>query len=166
MAGDDERQKAKDFALNYLSYRSRSCKEVYDRLRRKGYDEEVIKQVVDYLIDLKYLDDRKFACDWSSFLIDRKMAGRKLIRHELYRRGIAEDIIEETIRRIYDSEDREKELAFQLIRRRIGRYRKKEKEKLRRALANLLLRHGFSTSVILEVLPRALRGEGEGSDRE
>jgi len=166
MAREDERQRAKDFALKYLSYRSRSCQEMYDRLRRKGYDEEVVEQVVHYLIDLKYLDDRKFAYDWSCFLIDRKMAGRKLIRYELLRKGIDEDIIEETIRRIYDTEDREKELAFQLIRRRIGRYHKKEKEKLRRSLAGLLSRHGFSTSVILEVLPRAMDGEGDGFAQE
>ncbi|MGA1874662.1 MAG: regulatory protein RecX [bacterium] len=164
MAGEDERQRAKDFALNYLSYRARSCKEVYDRLRRKGYDEEIVEQVVHYLIDLGYLDDRKFAYDWSCSLIDRKIAGRKLIRYELYRKGIPEDIIEETIQRIYDSEDREKELAFQLIRRRIDRYHKKEQEKLRRSLANLLSRHGFSTSVILEVLPRAMDGKGDGPE--
>lgn len=192
MAGEDERQAAQNFALNYLSYRPRSRKEVYDRLRRKGYAESIVREVVEYLTERHYLDDRKFARDWADFLVNHKIVGRIFLRRELRLKGVLEDIIEEVIQDVYVSEDREKELALQLLQKRIHRYqerlssrtipyvkpdrkddenffsqrvskegfRMKEKKKLRQNLSNLLLRHGFSRSIIWDVLFQTLEPMG------
>lgn len=188
MAGEDERQAAQNFALNYLSYRPRSRKEVYDRLRRKGYAESVVDEVVEYLTERRYLDDRKFAHDWADFLVNHKIVGRLFLRRELRLKGVLEDIIEEVIGDVYVSEDWEKELALRLVQKRIHRYQErlssriipsvkperkagenffsqragkenfpmKEKRKLHQNLSNLLLRHGFSRSIIWDVLLQAL----------
>ena len=188
MAGEDERQAAQNFALNYLSYRPRSRKEVYERLRRKGYAESIVREVVEYLTERHYLDDRKFAYDWADFLVNHKIVGRLFLRRELRLKGVLEDIIEEVIQDIYVSEDWEKELALQLVQKRIHRYQErlsyrmipyvksdrkagknflsqeldkgglpmKGKRKLRQNLSNLLLRHGFSQSIIWDVLLQAL----------
>jgi len=187
MAGEDERQAAQNFALNYLSYRPRSRKEVYDRLRRKGYAESIVQGVVEYLTQRHYLDDRKFARDWADFLVNHKIVGRIFLRRELRLKGVLEGIIEEVIQDVYVSEDWEKELAFKLLQKKNHRYQKrlssrtipyvkadrkddenffsqggkedfwmKEKKKLRQNLSNLLLRHGFSRSIIWDVLLQTL----------
>lgn len=191
MAGEDDRRvvlAAQDFAFNYLSYRSRSCKEVYDRLRRKGYSEEVASEVVEYLTKRRYLDDRKFAEEWADFSVGRKLMGRILLTHELRRKGISADIIEEVVRKTYEPEDRERggrergdrerELAVQLLQKQIRRSHKQgkgglrgeedgfreekdnqQKEKLR--LINLLARHGFSHAIIQEVITEFLGSSEE-----
>ena len=188
MAGEGERQAALAFALNYLSYRPRSRKEVCDRLLQKGYAESIIWGVVDYLTERQYLDDRVFAHDWADFLVRHKIVGRIFLRRELRLKGVSENIIEEVIRDVYPSEDREKDLALQLAQKRIHRYQKrpsspkipsreqnrmndeklfsqregkgdfriKDKIKLRLKLSNLLLRHGFSRSIIWDVLLQIL----------
>jgi len=188
MAGEDERQAAQNFALNYLSYRPRSRKEVYDRLLRKGYAESIVREVVEYLTERRYLDDRKFARDWADFLVNHKIVGRLLLRRELRLKGVLADIVEEVIQDVYVSENQEKELAFQLLQKKIHRYQNrlssrtipfvkpdredeenffsqrggkenfpmKEKRKLRQNVSNLLLRHGFSQSIIWDVLLQTL----------
>jgi regulatory protein len=56
-----ERALAMTRALNFLGYRARSEKEVRDRLRRYGYGEETVEEVVVRLKELGYLDDEDFA---------------------------------------------------------------------------------------------------------
>jgi regulatory protein len=45
----EEALKAKDAALNYLSVRARSRKEIVDKLTQKGYDRNIVAQVADDL---------------------------------------------------------------------------------------------------------------------
>jgi len=152
----EDYQSARDFALNYLSYRSRSSKEVFDRLLRKGYTTEVAQRVVEYLTERRYLDDRAFAVEWASFSAYHKLSGRILLSQELRLKGISADIIEEVIRETYSPDGRERELAMQLAHKRIRRSHKKEREKLMRSLINLLARHGFSRSIIRDAVMEAL----------
>ncbi len=169
MTEEEDRQKtedyqnARDFALNYLSYRSRSSKEVFDRLRRKGYSDEVAQSVVEYLTERRYLDDRAFAVEWAGFSAYHKLSGRILLSQELRLKGISADIIEDVIRETYSPDGREKELALQLVHKRIRRSHKKDRDKLMRSLINLLARHGFSRSVIRDAVMEAL---GPGGDEE
>ena len=58
---NEQLQKAKDAAYNYLSYRAGSVKEVRDKLAQKEFAEETIEQVVDDLQRQKLLNDREFA---------------------------------------------------------------------------------------------------------
>jgi len=157
----EDYQNARDLALDYLSYRSRSSKEVFDRLRRKGYSDEVAQSVVEYLTERRYLDDRAFAGEWASFSAYRKLSGRILLSQELRLKGISADIIEDVIRETYSPEGREKELALQLAHKRIRRFHKKDRDKLMRSLINLLARHGFSRSIIRDAIMEAL---GPGDD--
>ena len=104
---------------------------MYERLRHKGFSEEINKKVVDYLISRGYLDDRKFAFDWAEYIVERKMVGKLFLRQELQQKGISKEIIEETTRRIYDQEGRERELAYQLLQKKMAHYKKMESEKRR-----------------------------------
>ena len=163
MPEEEDRQRALDFALNYLSYRSRSSKEVFDRLRRKGYSDDVSHGVVEYLTERRYLDERAFAREWAGFSANHKLNGRILLSQELRLKGISADIIEDVIRETYSPAGREKELALQLVHKRTRRSHKKDRDKLMRSLINLLARHGFSRSIIRDAVMDAL---GPGDDDE
>ncbi len=150
MNGETEELKARRAALVYLSYRPRSCKEVFERLKNKGYTEGIIQKVIDYLCSINYLNDRKFAFDWTESLIHHKIIGKNYILQEFKIKGIAEDIIDEVIKENF-SHDQEKNLCWQLLQKKISRYERKKN--LQYTLFQLLLRHGFSPSVIWDVLP-------------
>jgi len=165
VAEEENCHKAREVALNYLSYRARSSKEVYERLRRKGFSAQVAEEVISYLTERRYLDDRALAEDLAEFLVNRKLVGRLWLRHELQLRGIAAEIIDQVVKKVYDPEEKEKEVALRLVQKRLRSPQKGDREKLRRSLASLLARHGFPhliiRQVVLEVLGRTAAGAPE-----
>jgi len=86
-------QKAKDYAFNLLSYRDRSKYEIRERLKKKDYDDRIIEEVISKLVDLDYLDDRRFARKWVKERINRKPRGRYMLKYELKKKGIDNKII-------------------------------------------------------------------------
>lgn len=156
MQDEDEEKRARDTALRYLSFRSRSCQQVLDRLRYKGFSEPIAEEVVLYLKRLNYLNDKRLALEVAEYLAKSKKVGRQYLIHQLRQRGVAEEIIEVVSGEMFASDREEKELALQLLQKRIAKYRHLPVEKRRSRLFHLLLRHGFCQSTIWEVLPGVL----------
>src|SRR5699024_6299838 len=57
----EEQNKVIEYTLKFLSYRERSQKEVYDRLKIRGYDEDKINNAINYCLDKNYINDTRFA---------------------------------------------------------------------------------------------------------
>ena len=51
-------------ALRYLGFRSRSRKEIEDYLKRKGFEDNTIRVVMEKLERYGLADDKAFARDW------------------------------------------------------------------------------------------------------
>ena len=140
----EQLKEAHDYAFLLLSYRARSCQEITERLLRKGYEKEIVQEVVEELKSLHYLDDRTFAIEWVGNRL-REKRGKILIRRELLQKGIEKEVIDDSIdesfKKIASTED---ELAWQAIERRIPRYQKLEKSKAYRRIKDFLIRRGFS----------------------
>ena len=66
LAREDDAKKAMDMSLRYLQYRSRSQKEMEDYLEGKGFDRDIIDEVIEKLRGYGYIDDLAFARDWVS----------------------------------------------------------------------------------------------------
>ena len=47
---EDNISKAKEYALNLLSYRSRSCYEINDKLIKKNFNNDVVSHVINDLL--------------------------------------------------------------------------------------------------------------------
>ena len=80
-------------ALRFISYRSRSEREVQRRLSGR-FSFEVIDEVTKWLIDNKYLDDEQFAIQWKDYRERLNPKGLNLIKRELRRFGISEEIMD------------------------------------------------------------------------
>ena len=82
-------------ALKYAAYllkaRDYSVKMLEDKLALKKYPEECREFVIRYLIDKKYLDDKRFALNYC--LSKQGQYGALRLKNELYQRGISSDII-------------------------------------------------------------------------
>ena len=138
--------KAKNYALNLLSFRNRSEKEIKERLKQKKFDNKTAEEVVDKLKSVDLIDDDKFARLWIKNRLTGKPRGKNLIKRELYQKGIKKEIIENAISEIY-SETTEEELALKLAQKKAISYAKLDKVKAKHKLYAFLISRGFESEL-------------------
>jgi len=145
---EEEKLKAKNKALKFLSYRQRSEKEVVDKLKKEGFSQEIIDKTVEFLKGYNLIDDLNFA---KNFVMDKSNInkyGPERIKYELYMKGIPESIINKSLE-YYDDEY---SVALELARKKINSYKNDNKSAIYRKLGGFLQRRGFSYECILKVL--------------
>lgn len=145
-----ELKKAQNLALKYLSYRPRTKKEVKDHLMKKEIDEDTIEEVINYLLDLSYLDDENFCEMWIRDRVNLKPMGKIRISQELQKKGVAKEVIEISLENNL-SQELEYELAVELAKKRISKLESKEDLKEMKKMQSYLYRRGFSTHIINDV---------------
>jgi regulatory protein len=112
----DPRAKAFERALKSISVRERTESEVDEFLHRRGYERDVIKDVIRALRDERLVDDAGYA---RRFAEDRRLLdqwGTERIARDLQRRGVERELIEQALAGI-DTED-ELGTAVELLDRR------------------------------------------------
>lgn len=146
---EDIIQKAKDYALQLLSYRERSFYELKKRLLDKGYSEKVINDVLLRFEELDYINDYRFAKKWVNSRIKYKPRGRYLLTKELRKKGVNQKIIDRVIYELLDKE-LEKKLGKKLADKWLNSrgFSKNNKAKLIRYLQN----KGFPYHMINEIV--------------
>lgn len=106
-------------ALRLLQVRSRSCKEIEDRLRAGGYHDGVTGQILERLKRSGLLDDRRFALERARAMGKRKGWGPRKLRWDLLRYGLTDELIEQAIEQAYGSLSRTSVMK-RLVRKRFG----------------------------------------------
>lgn len=88
--------KARDKAMDILSRKSVSQKELEDKLYEKGFDKAVVFEVLQEMKNLGYVDDYEYA---NLFLehCRTKMWGKKKIVYEMKMKGLSDDVISEVL---------------------------------------------------------------------
>jgi regulatory protein len=94
--GDTETQSAVDAALRALRHRDLSAADLEHRLEAKGYDETERADALATLQRTGLQDDRRFAESRAAALASRG-AGDALVRYELVRAGVDEDLVADAI---------------------------------------------------------------------
>lgn len=145
-----------DFGKNYIravdliSRRLRSEREIRDYAFRKQWTKSNTERVVERLKARGYLNDRRFA---ELFFSSRHQSGRyslKRIRLDLVKKGISSDIIDNLCRANGDSA-----ALLKLINKRINKYDDENK------LIAYLARNGFRYDDIKAALDRYHQGDME-----
>jgi len=91
-----ELHKAKEKALNILSYRARSCGELRKKLK-ENFSEECVDLAVEDLKKVGLLDDEKFSIDYALHLYKNKGYGIKRIIYELKNKLVDSEIISKVL---------------------------------------------------------------------
>lgn len=138
--------RAKEKALNLLTYRDCSEKEMYNKLRLK-FNENACRKAVEKLKELNLIDDRRFAQRYANELISNKKLSLRGVRSELYKKGIDRDLTDEILEE-FDIDPVEQ--ITELIERKFLRNLSDEKGIKR--VYNTLLRMGYSYSDIRSAL--------------
>lgn len=137
---------AKRYALKLLHYRSRSEKEIIQRLKLKGFDDNHINNTVEFLKNTELIKDDVLASELFRNATENKLLGRKGIQVFLSNRGIKKDLVTETLSGL--SEDTEKKTALRLVEKKMKVLRNHPKNVIKRRLWGMLERRGFSAGVI------------------
>lgn len=137
--------KAYNLALAYVARRLRSEWELGDYFRRKGYDPELSRQILDKLKNLGLVDDEKFARAWVNDRRLLKAVSKRRLTQELRQKRIADDIIEVVLA---EDEADERTVLRELVVRKRQQSRYQDDLKLMQYLA----RQGFNYDDIKSVL--------------
>ena len=143
---DSARALAREKALSYVSQRQMSRKELRDKLRQKGFDEDTAEYCVQWLLDHGLLDEESYAA-----AIVRHYAakgyGAGRIRSELMRRGIPRELQEDALGTMPEPDAK-------IDRFIASRLRDPEDRDELRKLTAALYRRGFSGEEIRSALAR------------
>ena len=88
---------ALETALRLLARRDYTCYELRRRLADKGFNPEEIEEALARLLGWGYIDERAIARHAVEEARTRRPRGRALVVEELRARGIAEEIIDESL---------------------------------------------------------------------
>lgn len=136
--------KAKSKAEKYLSYKSRTEKEIKDKLSSEEYPKDIIDKVIELMKKYNYIDDEIYCLNFAKEKFRLKGYGKKRILYELVQKGIPSKTAESVINEINFDED--KKAAELLYKKTKGNYNFDFKQKQK--LSNYLIRRGFSFDTI------------------
>lgn len=136
-------------ALRSLEHSARSRHDLHALLLRRNVPEDATQAVLDRLTELGLIDDREFARQWVQQRQAVKGLGRHVLRMELRRHGIADDLIAEAVDGL--SDEVERCAATQLATRRNERLRGLDPVVRRRRLTSYLQRKGYGYDIVASV---------------
>jgi regulatory protein len=118
-AKTDPESRAYDKALRLLTVRSRTRKELKQRLVAERFTDKVAEQVLDRLAAAGLIDDKKFAIDRARAMGKGKGWGPRKLRSDLLKRGIANEAIDEAVSQAYGTQSCT-QVMKRLIKKRFG----------------------------------------------
>lgn len=89
-------------AIRLLGLRAHGRKELAAKLKKKGFETQIIEAAIARLESLGLIDDRAFAAGCVESLSKHRPEGKAKARLRLLQKGLPEELIEETLRE-YDS---------------------------------------------------------------
>lgn len=148
---DSEREIAQNKAISYISKYQKTEKELKDYLIKKGFDEEIVLEVIKKLKEYSFVDDDIYA---KNFIKSKsKKSGKRKLFFELKKRGIDENLINENIEEYADDSESILPLCEKYLKNKPRDY--KTKQKTYRFLSS----RGFVSEDIIRVLNKFFKEE-------
>jgi regulatory protein len=151
----DPFQHALGIALTYLNRRDRTVHEVRLRLERAAVDEGTADEVIESLIEQRFLDDARYARLFAEDKRELEEWGSERIERGLLTRGIDREVVADVLAALPDG-DSELDRALSLLRRRFPAAPQNRRDR-DRALG-VLLRKGYDSELALDALAAHARG--------
>ena len=150
-----KKKTALEYAAYLLSVRMYSTAELRKKLLAKEYPFPEIRQVIEDFTCKGYLNDALYAENLCSSLTARG-DGKRKIAGKLRMKGIAPELIDETLGKL-DREVPEEEAAWQALqKKRAALLRESDPQKRKEKAVRYLSGHGFSASAAFSVWERFL----------
>ena len=150
-------RRARERALYLLDYKDYSFVEMFKKLRQ-NYDEELCYRVMQRLVEMGVINDRRYAEGLARHYIEVKLFGRRRAFQEMRLKGLTKEVIDIALEE-YEDEDGVHERLRRLIEKKHLRYMTDEKG-INRA-KNSLVRYGYDFSDINKVIREMLSENAE-----
>lgn len=155
---------ARSKALEYLTGRLRSEHELREKLHKKEFAPDVIEQTIHRIKELGYINDAHYAEAFSRERLNINRYGKRRIRRDLIKRGVANPLIEAALSALDDH------AILDAARRAAGALRKRLRVAdlfaRRQKLYAHLARRGFDPDVIRIILDEFKAEEEQTYTRE
>ena len=152
-SSNDPYRKALNTALRVLTRRDHSKHELSQKLKARGYAEEVIDEVVSECERFDYINDERTAQVFIRQL-QRKGYGRKRIRSQLNLKGLRGIHIQGILSKSISEAD-ERQCAEKIFQKHARRFdREKDVLKRKDKIYRFLYGRGFSKTVISEIISK------------
>lgn len=150
LQNEDEYEMAKDRAVRQLARRPYSTAEIQRFLRRHKHNDEAISRVIDYLSEMRYVDDSAFAEFWVEQRESFRPRSRLALRQELSQKGLSPELINQAIESVDETE-----AARRLANKQARRWQHLPEAEFTQKVAGYLQRHGFPYSIVEPIVAEA-----------
>lgn len=155
------RKRTFDRAVNLLTYKPRSIRELRERLLEKPWtNHEIVDAVIEKLKEYNYLNDEEFARNFAAAKIRQKAIGRKRLRIDLIKKKLDKETIEKALAETFEDTP-EDEIINRAVAKRLRIKGKPEDQKEKKKFFDHLMRLGFSYDVVRDKMREVASGEFE-----
>jgi regulatory protein len=155
---EDQKYQIKQSALNYLSRRSHSKKEIKTKLNQKKFNPKFIEQTLNYLENNGFLNDNSFARLFAEEKVKTKKWGKNKIKSELIKKGISSEIITDVIDKNFDNEV-EIERGIELAQKKFNKLlnHEEDQKKIRSSIYSFLISRGYDYDSCRQIFYRLFK---------
>ncbi len=146
-----------------LNYRMRTRAELEQRLKKKGFQDTVVDNVMQKLSKLGLIDDVRFADAFVATKVASRPVGRRELERGLRERGVSKGDAERALSHVSD-EETQLNLALRAAETKLRSLARFEQAKRRDKLISFLARRGFDWDVIKQVTRRVFEGNEDAVD--
>jgi regulatory protein len=152
----------KQRALRYLGRRLHSTSELRIKLKQKGYEKELVDDVISDLSKAGYLNDLDFAMEFTMQKINAKLWGKNKIKSELIKKGINAEIIAQALNESFNEDD-EYEKAMITAQKKIKsiKFKQDNSTELKRKVISFLIARGYSYEIAGKVCDKLIGEEDD-----
>lgn len=145
----DTLEKVQQRAVNFIAYRPRTEREVRQRLKKAGADDETIGDVLARLKSAGLLNDEAFGKAWVESRLRANPRSRRMLAWELRQKGVGDEDVQAALEDVDDEE-----AALRAAQKRWPKLKSLEPRERRRKLMEFLARNGFDFQTIESVIAK------------
>ena len=156
----DPHQIAKEVLLKRLSNAPRTRKELAQDLKNKRIEESIAQDALNRFEELGLINDQAFSENFVQNYHARKKLGKNALRQQLRAKGVSEEIAQEAVAQI--SQSQEFQAALSLACKKIRSIQSDDPQAQLRKIVGLLARKGYSSNLSFQVAREVVNEIPEG----
>ena len=156
----DQNQIAKQVLLRRLSNAPRTRKELAQDLKKKKIEEDIAQLALDRFEELGLINDQTFSDNFVSNTHQRRKLGKKALKQQLRSKGVSEEIANQAVSQISETDEFQAALALALKKMRSIQH--DDPQSQIRKIVGLLARKGYSAGLSFQVAKEVINDFPEG----
>ncbi|AYD39737.1 recombination regulator RecX [Clostridium fermenticellae] len=151
---EDNFVKCKNSALRTIERSYKTEYQITQKLIQKGFEDNAINRVIDFLKKYKFIDDKRFI---KSYIMEKiKSQGKNKIKCELLKKGIDKSIVDSELKNIDGSTEIKYAIKLAIKKYNILKKTEINYKKVYKKLGNYLITRGYNQDILKDVLNQVI----------